>query len=250
MYLTLKEAIANIDNSDTEAVLIINRRKVMLNIAIDGPAGAGKSTIAKAVAKRLEIIYLDTGAMYRAVALKAVRNGVNPKDRGRVAELLSDTELNIEYKNGIQAVILDGEDVSSFIRTGEISSAASDVSAHREVREALVETQRRIAENNDVIMDGRDIGTYVLPNACCKFYVTAAPEERARRRYTENAEKGDTSKSEQEILNDILQRDYNDMNREFAPLRQAEDAVLIDTTNMSVDEVVNGVIHMITERKK
>ena len=222
----------------------------MLNIAIDGPAGAGKSTIAKAVAKRLGIIYLDTGAMYRAAALKAVRNGIDPKDREKVAAMLSGTDLDIEYNNGIQAVILDGEDVSPFIRTGEISSAASDISAHREVREALVETQRRIAEKNDVIMDGRDIGTYVLPNACCKFYVTAAPEERARRRYAENAEKGDTSKSEQEILRDILQRDYNDMNREFAPLCRAEDAVLIDTTNMTADEVVGKVIYMITERKE
>lgn len=220
----------------------------MLNIAIDGPAGAGKSTIAKAVAKRLGIIYLDTGAMYRAMALKAVRSGIDPKDRSGAAELIKGTRLDIKYSGGVQSVILDGEDVSALIRTGEISSAASDISAHQEVREALVETQRRIAESNDVIMDGRDIGTYVLPDACCKFYVTASPEERARRRYTENVEKGDASKSEQDILSDILQRDYNDMNRAFAPLRQAEDAVLIDTTDMGVEEVVEEVIRRITQR--
>lgn len=222
----------------------------MLNIAIDGPAGAGKSTVAKAVAKSLGIIYLDTGAMYRAVGLKALRNGIDPKDREASAALMADTKLNIEYNNGVQAVILDGEDVSGYIRTGEVSIAASDISAHPEVREALVEAQRRIAEKNDVIMDGRDIGTHVLPKANCKFYVTASPEERARRRYAQDAAKGDTSKTEEEILRDIIQRDYNDINREFAPLKQADDAVLIDTTNMTEKEVIQKVLRLINEKKK
>lgn len=216
----------------------------MLNIAIDGPAGAGKSTVAKAVAKNLGIIYLDTGAMYRAMALKAVKNNINPTDKEKVISILKDTDIRIEYDNGKQDIFLDGENVTTLIRTNEISKAASDISAIKEVRIKLVELQRNIAHKNNIIMDGRDIGTNVLPDANKKFYITASAQVRAHRRYIELMEKGE-SIPEEKILEDIIKRDYNDMHREFAPLKQAEDAILIDTTDMSIDQVIQNVINYI-----
>lgn len=215
-----------------------------INIAIDGPAGAGKSTIAKYIAKKMGIIYLDTGAMYRAVALKAVRNCVDPNDRENVLPLLADLKIDIKYSNGEQSIFLNGEDVSTAIRQHNISQAASDISKIKEVRLMLVELQRQIAMQNDVIMDGRDIGSYVLPNADYKFYLTAKPETRARRRLDELSQKGQEG-SFDEILQSILIRDENDTKRDFAPLVKAKDAKLVDSTNMTIDEVCQQIYSVI-----
>lgn len=215
----------------------------IINIAIDGPAGAGKSTIAKRISKKRSIVYVDTGAMYRALGLKAVRSGFDPGDAARVVPMLPDTDVTIEYRDGAQHIILDGEDVNGFIRTEEISQAASVISTIPEVRVKLVELQRALAKNQSIVMDGRDIGTYVLPDAPYKFYITASPEVRARRRYLEYEEKGTLDgRSFEQILEEIRERDYRDSNREFAPLRPAEDAVYIDTSEMDIDTAVNIVL--------
>jgi len=214
-----------------------------INIAIDGPAGAGKSTVAKAIAGKLGIIHLDTGAMYRAAALAAVRKGVSPLDEKAVVAMLP-IDIDVQYKDGAQRVLLEGEDVTEVIREHSISQAASDISKIKQVRLMLVDIQRKIAEKNDVVMDGRDIGTFVLPNADYKFYLTAAPEVRARRRLNQLKEMGQDGDYE-EILKSILIRDENDSKREFAPLKKAEDAVLIDSTYMSVEEVVQTILSAI-----
>lgn len=215
----------------------------IINIAIDGPAGAGKSTIAKRISKERSIVYVDTGAMYRALGLKAVRLGFDPGDSARVVPMLPDTDVTIEYRDGAQHIILDGEDVNGFIRTEEISQAASVISTIPEVRVKLVELQRALAKNQSIVMDGRDIGTYVLPDAPYKFYITASPEVRARRRYLEYEEKGTLDgRSFEQILEEIRERDYRDSNREFAPLRPAEDSVYIDTSAMDIDTAVNIVL--------
>lgn len=216
----------------------------MLNIAIDGPAGAGKSTVAKLLAKQLNIIYLDTGAMYRAIALKAIEQGVDVSDTDALSVLLEDTDIDISYVDEQQHVLLDGRDVTDIIRTPEVSDGASKVAVIPAVRLKLVELQRRIARMHDVVMDGRDIGTFVLPNADVKFYLTASIEERARRRLEEMRARG-YEHSLDDVKDDIRARDKNDSEREFAPLRKADDAILIDSTDKTVDEVVEEMLSFI-----
>lgn len=213
----------------------------MINIAIDGPSGAGKSTAAKAIAKQLNILYLDTGAMYRALALKAFRLGVDPNDKEKVESFLPAVSVDVRYRDGVMELYLDGEEVSGFIREHHISKGASDISKIPAVRLKLVELQRAIAAKNDVVLDGRDITSYVLPNAEYKFYLTASPEVRAKRRYDELTAKGQTVSYEQ-ILADVIDRDYNDMHRDFAPLVQTADSVLVDSSDMSADEVVELIL--------
>lgn len=212
-------------------------------IAIDGPAGAGKSTVAKRIAEIMHLTYVDTGAMYRALGLKAVRNGIDPGDAEAVAPMLTDTTVTFIKINGEQHVVLDGEDVNEFIRTEEISHAASVISTLPEVRQKLVDLQREIARSTDTVMDGRDIGTVVLPNTPYKFYVTASAEVRAKRRFIEYQQKGILGDmTYEDVLNEVKARDERDMNREFSPLRPAENAVIIDTSEMSIDEAVDAVI--------
>ena len=217
----------------------------MINIAIDGPSGAGKSTVAKILAERLKILYLDTGAMYRAVGLKALRSGISPGDAVAVEPILPFTVVEIKYVNGEQRVFLDGWDVSGAIREHAVSKAASDISAIPAVRIKLVELQREIAAKNDCVLDGRDIGTYVLPDASHKFFMTASAETRARRRFKELLEKGQDV-SYQQILDDIILRDKNDSTRAFAPLKKADDAVEIDTTDISAEQAAEMIIGKVT----
>ena len=214
-----------------------------INIAIDGPAGAGKSSISKAVAKRLGIIYVDTGAMYRACALYAIKNGI-PVNEENLKDRLDDIKIELKYTDEGQRIFLGGDDVSEEIRKPEVSIGASDIATIPVVRLKLVDMQREIAANNSVIMDGRDIGTYVLPNADVKIYLTASVEERARRRVLEMKEKGMEADFE-EVKRDIAYRDKNDSERVFAPLRQAEDATLLDTTELSFDEVIEKVLDLV-----
>ena len=218
----------------------------MINIAIDGPSGAGKSTAAKAIAKRLGILYLDTGAMYRALALKAFRLGVDPNDKAAVEAFLPAVEVDVRYRDGAMELYLDGEEVSGFIREHHISKGASDISKIPAVRIKLVELQRAIAAKNDVVLDGRDITSYVLPDAKYKFFLTASPEVRAKRRYDELTDKGQNVSYEQ-ILADVIDRDYNDSQRAFAPLVQTEDSVLVDSSNMTIEEVVDYILSFVKE---
>lgn len=219
----------------------------IINVAIDGPAGAGKSTVSRAAAKAVGYIYVDTGALYRAVGVNALRNGINTKDKPAVAATLADISVDLVFENGEQKVLLNGEDVSTEIRTPPASMAASDVSAVPEVRAFLFDLQRDIAARNNCIMDGRDIGTVVLPDAKVKIFLTASPEERAMRRYKELIEKG-TVVEYKDVLEDLVQRDYNDSHREIAPLKPAEDGVILDTTGMSLEESVNAIIEIIKEK--
>ena len=220
----------------------------MINIAIDGPSGAGKSTIAKAVAKELGYVYIDTGAMYRTVGLACVRKGIDTsKETEKVISLLAEIAIDIEYRDGLQHVFLNGEDVTSFIRTPEISLAASHVAVIREVREKMVDFQRNLAKKRDCIMDGRDIGTNVLPDAKIKIFLTADTKDRAKRRYLELIEKGEKVTLE-EVLSDMEFRDKNDSSREYMPLKKADDATLIDTTGNTLDESVNLIKSFIKER--
>lgn len=216
----------------------------MLNIAIDGPSGAGKSTIAKEIAKRLNIIYLDTGAMYRAIGLKAVRLGIDTEDVQGVTGILDSTKIEIKYEDGVQIIYLDGEDVSTAIREHHISKAASNVSKIPAVRLKLVAMQREIAAKNNVVLDGRDITSYVLKDANNKFYLTATPEERAKRRYNELVEKGQNVDYET-ILADINDRDYNDTHRDFAPLTRTEDSVFIDSTELTIEQAIEKILSYI-----
>jgi len=214
-----------------------------INIAIDGPAGAGKSTIAKTLAKNLGILYLDTGAMYRAMALKAMRNGIGYRDAEAVEPLLPNTEIYAQSINGIQHTYMDGEDVSHLIRTQDIAQGASDISAIPAVRIKLAEAQRKVAQQNDVVLDGREIGSYVLPHAPYKFYITASVETRAMRRLKELQAKGeciDMLPAKMEEL--IATRDHNDSTRTFAPLVRVPEAIYIDTTDMSVEQAVAAVM--------
>lgn len=215
----------------------------MINVAIDGPAGAGKSTVARAAAQKLGYIYVDTGALYRAVAYSVIKNGTDPSDGEKVISLLSKLQVELKFVDKCQRVFVNDEDVSDMIRTPEVSMGASVVSAIGEVRNFLFELQKKIARENNVIMDGRDIGTVVLPDAQLKIFLTASPQERARRRYEEIKDKQDVSFDE--ILRDIIKRDENDMNRAVSPLRQAKDAVLVDTTEMSIEEVISCIESMI-----
>ncbi|MBQ4159348.1 MAG: (d)CMP kinase [Clostridia bacterium] len=217
------------------------------SVAIDGPAGAGKSTIAKAAAAQLRFIYIDTGAMYRAVALYAIRNDL-PWDNaeGKLAAALDNIEIAIDYVEDSQHIFLNGEDVSGLIRTPQVSAGASAVATVQAVRIKLVELQRKLAKGKNVIMDGRDIGTHVLPDADVKIYLTASVDARAQRRYKELMEKGEKVDFET-IKTDIIARDKNDSEREFSPLRQAEDALFVDNSNMNVEESVNYLISVIKE---
>lgn len=207
----------------------------MISVAIDGPAGAGKSSLAKRLAKELGYLYVDTGAMYRAIALHVLRAGADPKDGAAVEALLPSIDLRLATIDGTQHVYLGGEDVSEAIRTPEVSMSASAVSSHPPVRAFLLEQQRGMAKTQNVLMDGRDIGTVVLPNATVKIFLTASPEARALRRWKENQEKGITD-SYETVLADVQQRDYQDTHRAAAPLRQAEDAVLVDTSALDFDQ--------------
>lgn len=218
-----------------------------ISVAIDGPVGAGKSTVARECARRLGFIYCDTGALYRAVGLFCAENGANLDNPAEIAGALDKIKVEIRLVDGLQRVYLNGRDVSEKIRLPEISMAASAVSAVAEVRAALLGIQREIAENNNVIMDGRDIGTVVLPNADVKIFLTAAAEARAKRRYDELIKKG-TATTFEEVLSDLNKRDYNDSHRKNAPLKQADDAVLADTTNMDFEESVQLVCNLVKER--
>lgn len=220
----------------------------MFNVAIDGPAGAGKSTIAKAAAKELGFIYVDTGALYRAIAYNAVTKGVID-DTQKIIDMLTDTNVELKYVDGVQAVYLNGDDVSAYIRTPEISMGASKVSAITQVREFLLNLQRDIAQKNNVIMDGRDIATVVLPNADVKIFLFASPECRAQRRYKELMEKGEDVTLE-EVLADVNQRDYQDSHREIAPLKPSEDSVMADTSKLNLEESIQLIINIIKERIK
>lgn len=219
------------------------------SVAIDGPAGAGKSTIAKRVSKQLNYIYVDTGAMYRAMALYLIHSQVDPKDTKAIAEACQYADISIEYRDGEQVVLLNGENVNPYLRTEEVGNMASVSSAVPEVRRKLVELQQALAKKADVVMDGRDIGTVVLPHADVKVYLTASSRTRAQRRFLELAQKGVEADLDQ-IEKDIIERDYRDMHREHSPLRQAEDAVLVDSSDMTIDEVVEKIIALWKEECK
>lgn len=213
------------------------------SIAIDGPAGAGKSTIAKRVSANLGFIYLDTGAMYRAVALKAIKNGIDTKSEQALANIIQSIDITISHENNLQKIYLDGVDVSEEIRTDEVSVGASNVAVFQEVRLKLVDLQRKIASDKDVVMDGRDIGSFVLPNANLKIFLTASVDERAKRRYNELVGKGYCSKYE-EVKADMVYRDNNDSSRAFAPLVKVDDAIEIDSTQLTVDDVVEKILYL------
>ena len=219
-----------------------------MNIAIDGPAGAGKSTIAKRLAKKLGFIYVDTGAMYRAMAYYFLQHNIDAKDENAIAAACPDVDVTITYENGEQQVLLNGENVNGVIRNEEVGNMASSTSVYPVVCKKLVELQRQLAKSADVIMDGRDIGTCVLPDAQVKIYLTASSATRAKRRYDELTEKG-VSCDLAEIEKDIIDRDYRDMHRETSPLRQAEDAVLVDSSEMNIDEVVDAIYQVYSEAR-
>jgi cytidylate kinase len=219
------------------------------NLAIDGPAGAGKSTIAKRLAKQLGFIYVDTGAMYRAMALYFIRNNIEASDTVRIEAACEEVDITIEYKDGEQNVILNGENVNGLIRTEEVGNMASASSVNKTVRLKLVELQQNLAKKESVVMDGRDIGTCVLPDADLKIYLTATSKERARRRWEELKSKGVTADLEA-IEQDIIDRDQRDMTREHSPLRQAEDAVLLDSSDLTIDEVVDKLLQLYQESVK
>lgn len=220
----------------------------MFNIAVDGPGGAGKSSVSREVSKRLGFIYVDTGALYRAVGLYALRNKIDTLNEADVSSYLSKITVDLGYENGEQKVFLNGEDVSSDIRLPEASMAASNVSKIPSVRSFLFDLQRKIASENNCLMDGRDIGTVVLPNAQLKIFLTASPEARAKRRYDELLAKG-SNVSFDEILKDLNERDYQDSHREIAPLKPAEDSIILDTTDLTFEEVTNKIIELTRERQ-
>lgn len=218
------------------------------NIAIDGPAGAGKSTIARALAKRLSYIYVDTGAMYRAMALYLLRENISADDSGRIEKACESVDISIIHEDGVQKVLLNGEDVSSLIRREEVGNMASSSAQNGRIREKLVELQRQLAAKTDVVMDGRDIGTCVLPDADVKIYLTASVHTRAVRRFKEYLEKGMEADLAQ-IEADIEKRDHQDMNREISPLKKAEDAVLLDSSDMTIEEVLDAMTAVCGKKK-
>ena len=211
-----------------------------ISIALDGPSGSGKSTIAKSLSQKLNILYLDTGAMYRATAIKALKLGIDTFDEEGVKTFIDDIDLQIKYVDGAQRTYLDGEDVSEKIREPHVSMAASNISSLKCVRLKMVDMQRKIASTMSCVLDGRDIGSYVLPNADYKFYITASVKVRTDRRFLELKQRGHEVDYDQ-LYKEIEQRDYNDKNRDFAPLKQAEDAILIDTSDMTIEQVINTV---------
>ncbi|MBQ8595753.1 MAG: (d)CMP kinase [Oscillospiraceae bacterium] len=219
----------------------------MMKIAIDGPAGAGKSATAKAVAKELGFIYVDTGALYRGIGLYVIRKGAKASSIEEVVPLLAEIKIEMRHIEGEQHIFLNGEDVSGLIRTESVSAAASDVSAIPAVRDFLFDMQRDIAEKNDVIMDGRDIGTVVLPDAELKIFLTAKPEVRAERRFKQLLEKGIEANFD-DVLADVIQRDYNDSHRDFRPLKLAEDGILLDNSELSFEETFEKIISLAKER--
>jgi cytidylate kinase len=216
-----------------------------IQIAIDGPSGAGKSTMAKLVSKELGILYLDTGAMYRTVALKALKTGVDTKDSAALSEMVADIVIDVIYHDEQQKVYLDGEDVTGEIRTPEVTVGSSDVAVVPEVRKKMVELQQEIAKAKSVVMDGRDIGTHVLPNADVKIFLTATPEARAKRRYEELKEKGALKQSFEELKKEMEYRDQNDSNRKVSPLKKADDAILLDTTELSIEDSVKMILNIV-----
>ncbi len=220
---------------------------MVVNVAVDGPAGAGKSTISRAAAKELGFIYVDTGALYRAVGVYALRHGICTKDAVNIEKTLKDIKVELKFVGDVQHVFLNGEDVSNEIRTPDASMAASDVSAIPCVRAFLFDLQRDIAKKNNCLMDGRDIGTVVLPDAKIKIFLTASAEERAKRRYKELTEKG-AKDTYEEVLSDLQKRDYQDSHREIAPLKPAEDSIIVDTSDYSFNEAKNKIVNIIKER--
>ena len=218
-----------------------------LNIAIDGPAGAGKSTIAKKIAKTLSYIYVDTGAMYRAMALYFIRNKITPDNIEMINQKCKDADITIQYFNGEQIVLLNGENVNGYIRSEEVGNMASATSVNPNVRKKLVELQQKLASINDVVMDGRDIGTCVLPNAKVKIYLTASSKIRAERRFLELSEKG-IAADLKKIEADIIERDERDMTRSISPLRKADDAILVDSSIMNINQVVNYILNIVNEK--
>ena len=221
----------------------------VINIAIDGPAGAGKSTIAKKIAKELKYVYVDTGAMYRAMGLYYIRNGIKATDKEKIEAACDEINVEIEYVNGEQQVLLNGENVTGLIRTEEVGNMTSAVSVNGKVRAKLVELQQALAMKTSVIMDGRDIGTKVLPEADLKIYLTASSYTRAKRRWLELTNKGISCNIE-EIEKDIIERDDRDMHREISPLTQARDAILVDSSEMNIDEVVSHILNLVREKVK
>lgn len=220
----------------------------MFSVAIDGPAGAGKSTIAKMVAKKMNLIYVDTGSMYRAMALSCIRRGIKADEHDKVALEIQKLNISLEYENGVQQVILNGENVNPYIRTEEVGNMTSAIATYSEVREKLVALQRQIAKEKEVIMDGRDIGTCVLKDAPVKIYLTAAARTRAERRYLELKEKGEECNIDT-IEKDIKDRDYRDMHREISPLKQADDAILVDSSDMTIEQVVDAISDIIEKKR-
>ena len=219
------------------------------SVAIDGPEGAGKSTIAKLISKEMGYIYVDTGAMYRAMAVYFTKNNIDPDDENAINAAVDNVDISIEYQNGEQQVILNGENVTGLLRTEETGNMASRTSKYKEVRSKLVELQRQLAKTSDVVMDGRDIGTTVLPDAFVKIYLTASSDARAKRRYDELAAKGEKCDIN-DIKEDIEKRDYQDMHREISPLKQADDAILLDTSNMNIEQVVAAMRDIIDKAIK
>ncbi len=220
-----------------------------LNIGIDGPVGAGKSSVADAVAAKLGILHLDTGAMYRALGLTALKNGIDVQDEEAIVALCRNLGVSVRHEADGQHTLVRGEDVTGLIRTPEVSMAASTVSRYAEVRKEMVRIQQQLASETDMVLDGRDICTTVLPNATAKIYLTASAEERARRRYLEMQEKGQTDSFEK-VLEDLRKRDEQDMNRPVEPLRQAPDAVLVDSSDLTFDETVNAILAVVEEKRR
>ncbi len=218
-----------------------------LTIAIDGPVGAGKSSVADAVARRLNILHLDTGAMYRALGLTALRRGINPGDREAAEKLCDEVRITVQHTDRGQRTLAEGEDVTDLIRTPEVSMAASSISRHAKVRRRMVALQQELASMTDMVLDGRDICTTVLPHATAKIFLTASPEERAKRRWKEMKDKGQDAFYE-DVLRDLRKRDEQDMNRPVEPLRRAEDAELVDTTDMTFDESVDAILAIVEEK--